>query len=413
MIPDILAALVRANLAASAAILLVWAIRKVVRGRFGAQAAYGLWIVPLLAALAGFAPRPVGGTAIDPIVLTATAAGGRLVAPALHANPGLPGLLVAVWLVGVLAALGLLLTRQARFVASLGRLERVAPRLFRAEHSGVGPAVVGALRPRIVAPADFEARFDTTEQQLILAHEQVHLERGDARINALAAAVQCLCWFNPLVHLAARSLRIDQELACDAAVLGQLPAARRLYAEVLLKTQLAAQPLPLGCHWPAGSEHPLKERILMLKSPPPVASRRTAGAVLVVALSLGAACAAWAAAPKPPTLIAQPDWIAKPTGADIQRLYPAQALKQGVIGKVVMTCRVDDAGKLRRCALNDIAVTGENLPIGPNADLGFGAATLKLAELFQMKPASKDGVATAGGQIRIPVRWALPQSASR
>ena len=413
MIPDVLAGLVRANLAASVAIALVWLIRKPVRGRFGAQAAYALWIVPLLAALAGFAPRPVGGTAIDPIVLTATTAGERLAAPVLNANPSLPSLLLAVWLVGVLAATAVLLTRQARFVASLGRLERVAPRLFRAEHAGVGPAVVGALWPRIVAPADFGARFDATEQQLILAHEQVHLERGDARVNALAAAAQCLCWFNPLAHLAARLLRIDQELACDAAVLGQLPAARRLYAEVLLKTQLATQPLPLGCHWPAGSEHPLKERIVMLNSPLPVASRRTAGAVLVTVLSLGAACAAWAAAPKAPVLITQPDWIAKPTGADIERLYPAQALKQGVTGKVVMTCRIDGSGKLQRCALNDVAVTGENLPVGPNADLGFGAATLKLAEIFQMKPASKDGVATAGAEVRIPVRWGLPQSAAR
>ncbi|MGH6965979.1 MAG: TonB family protein, partial [Phenylobacterium sp.] len=161
------------------------------------------------------------------------------------------------------------------------------------------------------------------------------------------------------------------------------------------------------------SEHPLKERIVMLKSPLPVASRRTAGAVLVATLSLGAACAAWAAAPKAPTLIAQPDWIAKPTGADIQRLYPAQALKQGVTGKVVMTCRIDAAGMLQRCSLNDVAVTGENLPVGPNADLGFGAATLKLAELFQMKPKSKDGVVTAGAEVRIPVRWGLPQSAAR
>jgi TonB family protein len=405
MIPDILAGLVRANLAASVAILLIWAIRKPVRGRFGAQAAYGLWAVPLLAALAGFAPRPAGGTPIDPIILTATTAGERLAAPVLGANPSLPGLLLAVWLVGVLAATAVLLTRQARFVASLGRLERVAPRLFRAEHCGVGPAVVGALRPRIVTPADFEARFDAAEQQVILAHEQVHLERGDARINALAATAQCLCWFNPLVHLAARSLRIDQELACDAAVLGQLPAARRLYAEVLLKTQLAAQPLPLGCHWPAGSEHPLKERIVMLKSPLPAKARRTAGAVLVTALSLGAACAAWAAAAEPPVLITNPDWIAKPTGDDIARLYPPEARKQGVAGKVTITCRVDAAGRLHNCVVVNVAVTGENLPVGPNADMGFGAASVKIAELFRMKATSKSGVPTSGAEVRIPLRW--------
>ena len=37
----------------------------------------------------------------------------------------------------------------------------------------------------------------------------------------------------------ARALRIDQELACDQAVVTRKPAQRRLYAEVLLKTQLA------------------------------------------------------------------------------------------------------------------------------------------------------------------------------
>src|SRR6185369_581710 len=151
-----------------AAILFVWLIRKPVRGRFGAQPAYALWAVPLLTALAGFAPRPAGGTAIDPIVLSAAAAGGRLVAPALQAAPSLPGLLLAAWLAGMTAAAALLATRQARFMASLGRLEQLAARLYRAEHDGVGPAVVGVLRPRIVAPADFEVRFDRAEQQLIL-----------------------------------------------------------------------------------------------------------------------------------------------------------------------------------------------------------------------------------------------------
>jgi hypothetical protein len=107
-------------------------------------------------------------------------------------------------------------------------------------------------------------------------------------------------------------------------------------------------------------------------------------------------------------LITHPDWIAKPTGADIARLYPAQALKQGVAGRAVMTCRIDAVGKLRNCALNDVAVTGANLPVGPRADMGFGAATLRLGPLFQMKPTSGDGVATAGGEIRIPVRWTTP-----
>ena len=59
----------------------------------------------------------------------------------------------------------------------------------------------------------------------------------------------------------ARELRLDQELACDAQVVAAHPAARRSYAEAMLKTQLAGRPLPLGCYWPAPAAHPLVERI--------------------------------------------------------------------------------------------------------------------------------------------------------
>ena len=411
MIPDILAGLVRANLAASAAVLLVLMLRKPVRARFGAQVGYGLWAMVPAAAAAAFAPRPVTGGAIDPIVLNAVAAGGRLVPQALIGAPGLAGLLLAAWVAGVLTAGLVLLSRQARFVAALGQLEPFSaarPDVLRAQYGEVGPAVVGSLRPRIVTPHDFEARFDQAERQVLLAHEAVHLARGDARIYALAALAQCLCWFNPLAHLAGWLLRIDQELACDAAVLSQMPTARRLYAEVLLKTQLAHQALPLGCHWPSRSAHPLKERIVMLKFPQPHAGRRTLGVATVVALSLGAACAAWAANPKPPRLITNPVWIAKPTGPDLVTLYPAQALKQRVTARVTMTCRIDSVGRLQLCQAGDVAVTGEGLPVGPNADIGFKAATLHLSSLFRMAPRTRDGVSTAGATIRIPVRYTLP-----
>jgi TonB family protein len=192
-----------------------------------------------------------------------------------------------LWIAGATVAAGLLLWRQARYMAAIARRE-------------AGPAVVGALRPRIVIPADFEARFDASEREVILAHEHAHLRAGDARINALAAASLCACWFNPLVHLAVYLMRLDQELACDAAVLGAFPKARRLYAEVLLKTQLATQPLPFGCHWPAAAEHPLKERIVMLKSPLPAPARRFAGVAVVALLSAAGAAAAWAAQPGQP-----------------------------------------------------------------------------------------------------------------
>ena len=53
---EALAALARANLAASLAILLVLALRRPARRWFGAEAAYLLWIVPPLVAAGSLVP---------------------------------------------------------------------------------------------------------------------------------------------------------------------------------------------------------------------------------------------------------------------------------------------------------------------------------------------------------------------
>ena len=303
MIGLILTGLAKANLAAGLAVLVVLAMRSLMRPRFGALASYLMWLAPLAAGLAVLAPHPVARTVMPPMVKSATAAVEAFVATApvsASAGPDLASLAFGLWVAGALAAAGLLLRRQAAFLGAMGRLERLADGVFRAESAGVGPAVVGVLRPRIVAPADFETRFGPAERELILAHEGVHLRRGDAAVNALACAAQCLCWFNPLVHLAAHLLRIDQELACDATVIDRFPAERRTYAELLLKTQLATQALPLGCHWPAGSAHPLKARIAMLKSPLPARAMRSLGLAVVGCVTLGAGAMAWAAQPGEP-----------------------------------------------------------------------------------------------------------------
>jgi hypothetical protein len=147
-----------------------------------------------------------------------------------------------------------------------------------------------------VLPVDFEARYSPEERELILAHEQVHLDRGDTRVNAAVAFARALNWFNPLVHYAASRMRIDQELACDALVLARFPLARRRYAEAMLKSQLVDvnRPLPpLACSWTDGRA--LKERIAMLKQPMPSRALQRAGLFAVVVLAGFVSCVVWAA----------------------------------------------------------------------------------------------------------------------
>jgi beta-lactamase regulating signal transducer with metallopeptidase domain len=93
-------------------------------------------------------------------------------------------------------------------------------------------------------------------------------------------------------------MRLDQELACDAAVLRRRPHDRALYARTLLKTQLAAQALPFGCYWPARGLHPLEIRVGLLRAP--VRYEGLAGHLLITGGLAAVAISAWSAQPPAP-----------------------------------------------------------------------------------------------------------------
>lgn len=247
---DLLPVLARTALVSGAAIVLVLLLRRPLRSVFGAQVAYAAWGLVPSAMLAAWLPAsPLAarlGVAMSAEVLAAMPlmAGPANVGSSGNAAPGL----LLLWSIGVAAMLAALLRRQRRYVGSLGPLSPGDGEGFLSERPDCGPVLIGALRPRLVLPADFHTRYTRTERDLVLAHERVHLQRGDTLVNAGVALLRCLFWFNPLVHVAAARFRFDQELACDAAVLTSFPQARRAYADAMLKTQLADPGLPVGCH---------------------------------------------------------------------------------------------------------------------------------------------------------------------
>ncbi|MEP6940725.1 MAG: TonB family protein [Rudaea sp.] len=303
MTHEILAFLWRGTLISSVAICLVFALRMPARRWLGAQAAYLLWALVPCAFVAAFLPAPVHPLTdvlkIMPAAISAAPAIALAAEPAAAAFDPRPWLL-AVWVAGALALLAMLVWQQRRYLRSLGDLVAGDDGALRAQGRDGSPALVGALRPRIVLPHDFDTRFNERERELVLAHERTHLLRGDAQANALVALLRCLNWFNPLFHFAASRLRFDQELACDALVMTRFPEARRPYADAMLKAQLIGETrqelrLPIGCYWP--STHPLKERIAMLKSPILSRRRRALASAVVVALALSAGYASWAAQP--------------------------------------------------------------------------------------------------------------------
>lgn len=99
---------------------------------------------------------------------------------------------------------------------------------------GLGsPMLTGWRRPVIWLPAEAEM-WDETRLQAVLRHEAAHWRRKDWLWQWLAQAAVCLWWWQPLVWLARRQLRMETEHAADdLAVAGSEQAAD--YARTLVE----------------------------------------------------------------------------------------------------------------------------------------------------------------------------------
>ena len=262
-------ALIRAQIAAAAAVLLVVMLRSSARQLFGPRRAYGLWLVVPAAAAAAFFPS-----------LAETM---ELGAPARPLGVW-AGKLILLWLAGCAIATAILVVREQLFRR-------------RVERGHAGPAVMGALWPRVVLPSDFAARFDARERELITLHERTHILRGDPISNLFIAGAAVLGWCNPMIALASRLVRIDQELACDATVVALRSDIRADYAKALMKAQLGGVTSPLACGW---ATHPLILRVSMLDRREPSLTRDIAGFLTMTFLALAAMALVWSIAPRGP-----------------------------------------------------------------------------------------------------------------
>lgn len=301
--------LIEVNVAMAFAIVIVALSRSVALKLFDAESAYFRWLLVPFAAVAVMLPAPQSNLAAlalpgpaSAIVLPSWSAemfeGRQAGVDAGPATLWLWEFLPPLWALGAGCLAWLILSAQRRFRNSLGRLRQASEygaNVYRTDIEIAGPFLIDLVHPRIIIPRDFEERYEPAERCLVLLHERLHRSRGDLPVNYLAAAITCLCWFNPLVYFAWSMLRRDQELACDGAVARLRPEARKTYGMALLRTARSDRGSPLACSLHKRSV--IGERIGQLSRYPMARWRRVLGAFGMVALVGGGSALAWAEQP--------------------------------------------------------------------------------------------------------------------
>jgi beta-lactamase regulating signal transducer with metallopeptidase domain len=216
----------------------------------------GAAAVPLLTVVVPAWPlpfaTPTAFTAYqDPFVESRSAAGAREAATRTNGAANAPappqpsplrfglGTLQSIWVAGTLVALAILLTGLLRLASIAAQAHRITNGrwfdLAQEISRGYGlrrPVVLlqsrhpsllvtwGLANPKVILPIAADTWTDE-RARVVLSHELAHICRGDWVVQLSAELLRAFYWFNPLVWVACRRLRLESEHACDDEVMSR------------------------------------------------------------------------------------------------------------------------------------------------------------------------------------------------
>ena len=262
------------------------------------------------------------------------------------------------------------------------------------------PFTFGLRSPIVVVPDDFRDR-PADVQRAVLVHELVHVRRGDWLTACVEQAFTVLCWFHPATWIIVGELRQAREELVDRES-ARIVGSRRTYLHALLAFSTVV-PSPVHALAFLRSRQ-LVRRIKALTMETPMSTRR---GILTLAATLAAlGCAsisahAWFPVPTDDVrrIVAvnheEPLELSvrvkvdpgTPAGAKVvdpvpvkktNAVYPEDAKKQGVQGKVVARLKIGTDGLVKDARI----VKSIRL---------LDQATLDAVKQWTFKPATLDG----------------------
>jgi HEAT repeat protein len=263
MVADMTVVIIESCVRASVVLCAAWVLTSMMR-RASAATRHFVWSCAiagaiLASALSSFGPRwsvtLPSSIASTPAILTVQSAAGAIAAAGPATSIDVPEITIAtrgssspvsaldfafvlglVWAAGALAvlvytlsgALGAWLLRRSATpvhapwveeAQTLAEVFEIAGVITVVESKAIAmPMVSGVWHPLIVVPPAAREWSDE-RRRVVVIHELAHIKRRDCLTQAVAQVVCALYWFNPIVWLAARRLRVERERACDDFVL--------------------------------------------------------------------------------------------------------------------------------------------------------------------------------------------------